>query len=211
MNLGDVLSDAANYTSKLTRRLGDLIILIILNIIPIANIVVVGYAARIIEEGAEEPPKLEKYLELFVKGLKVLFVAALYSIIPMLVVFLGLGLTSVKGLGPLSLAVTGIGMLFLAVGLVFLFVFMVVGAMGIAHMLRTGRIAAAFDIPEVFSLIKSYGVLGYIAWLLVIFVLGLVVAGLASVFYPLGAIAGVFLQVFAARSLYLIYTEASKA
>ncbi len=75
MDIGDNFSDSFNYTKKLFSDGGRLLILIILDIIPVVNWIVVGYSSRVLGEapGSESPPTLEKYGDLFVDGAKVFF------------------------------------------------------------------------------------------------------------------------------------------
>ena len=63
-------------------------ILIVLNIIPIVNWIVIGYAARVLRESpsTETPPKLEKYGEMFVDGAKVTFASLIYMLVPTILI-----------------------------------------------------------------------------------------------------------------------------
>jgi hypothetical protein len=72
LNLSDNLNKAASFTGKVFSDIGNLILLIVLNIIPIVNLIVLGYMAKIIRESPDEPPKLSDYGKLFVDGLLVL-------------------------------------------------------------------------------------------------------------------------------------------
>jgi hypothetical protein len=45
---GNVLSRAIDFSVKLTKDLGNLLILIVLSIIPIVNFIVIGYFAEIV-------------------------------------------------------------------------------------------------------------------------------------------------------------------
>ena len=85
MDLTDNISDAFGYALKLTKNVGNLIILIILNVIPIVNLIVMGYAARVFKEGPEEPPVMERYGEAFIDGLKIIVVVIIYSLVPALI------------------------------------------------------------------------------------------------------------------------------
>ena len=91
MNLGDNFSDSFEYTKKLFSDAGRLIILIVLSIIPIVDLIVIGYQARVLREspGTGTPPKLEKYGELFVDGAKVFFAAVIYMLIPLILIAVG--------------------------------------------------------------------------------------------------------------------------
>ena len=94
MNLADSLSYAADYTRRLFSRLGDLVILTIISIIPIVNLLAWGYFGRIIKESqaSKDPPKVERYTDMFIGGLKVLGAALIWSI-PMIIIITLLALT----------------------------------------------------------------------------------------------------------------------
>ena len=70
--VGENLSNSFEYPKKMFSEAGRLVILIVLNIIPIVDWIVLGYQARVLKEspGTGVPPKLEKYGELFVEGAK---------------------------------------------------------------------------------------------------------------------------------------------
>ena len=63
LNLSGNLSNSFDYAKKLFSDFGRLIILIVLNVIPLVNWIVIGYAARVLRESpsSEVPPKLERY------------------------------------------------------------------------------------------------------------------------------------------------------
>jgi ribosomal protein L40E len=82
MNLEESLSRGFNYTRRLFSRVKDLLILTVINIIPIVNILTLGYAGRVARDNpaSEEPPKLEKWWDMFVDGLKAVFAVVLWAI-----------------------------------------------------------------------------------------------------------------------------------
>lgn len=93
MDIGDNFSNSFDYAKRLFSDGGRLIILIILDIIPIVDWIVVGYASRVLKEapGGENPPKLENYGDLFINGAKVFFVSLIYMIIPLALIGAGIG------------------------------------------------------------------------------------------------------------------------
>lgn len=82
MNLEESLSKGFNYTRRLFYKVKDLLILTIINLIPIVNILTLGYAGRVVRDSpsSEGPPKLEKWWSMFVDGLKAIFAAFLWAI-----------------------------------------------------------------------------------------------------------------------------------
>jgi hypothetical protein len=82
MKLEDSLTKGFNYMGKLFSRAGDLILLTIINIIPILNILTLGYVARVTRDSStsEGPPRLERWWSMFVDGLKVVAAGILWAI-----------------------------------------------------------------------------------------------------------------------------------
>ena len=82
-----------------------------LNIIPIVNLIVLGYTARIIRESPDEPTKLSDYWKLFVDGLLVFIAGLIYAIVPLVVLPAGFLMTGfgLRGFGMASLCSTGSG------------------------------------------------------------------------------------------------------
>jgi len=70
LDLAENLSNSFEYAKKLFTDFGRLIILIVLDLIPLVNWIVTGYAAKVLREspGGDAPPKLEKYGDMFVDG-----------------------------------------------------------------------------------------------------------------------------------------------
>jgi len=84
MDLAENLSNSFEYARKLFSDIGRVVILIILDLIPLVNWIVVGYAARVLKESpaSDAPPKLEKYGDLFVDGAKIFFASLIYMLVP---------------------------------------------------------------------------------------------------------------------------------
>ena len=72
MDLGGIIGNSLEYAKKLFSDIGRLIILIVLDIVPIVNLIVGGYFAKVVRESpsSNEVPKLEGYGQMFVQGLK---------------------------------------------------------------------------------------------------------------------------------------------
>jgi ribosomal protein L40E len=82
MNLEESLSKGFNYTRRLFARVKDLLILTLINLIPIVNILTLGYAGRVTRDSpaSEGPPKLERWWGMFVDGLKAVCAVILWAI-----------------------------------------------------------------------------------------------------------------------------------
>ena len=198
--------------------IGRLIILIGLFIIAIVDLIVLGYEARVLREspGHGTPPKLEKYGELFVDGLKIFFASLLYLLIPLIQVIVGgagmaAGFTSFSGSMVVPAVFVGAtGVVVFLIGLVLLFVLLLILDIGLANMIKTGKFGRAFAFGEIFKIIGGIGCVKYIAWIIVTIIIGAVVYGLSRIPY-IGWIISAIIQpifgVFVFRSLGLLYND----
>ena len=147
MNLSENLGSSFNYAKKLFSEGGRLIILIVLDLIPIVNWIVVGYSARVLREspGTESPPKLGNYGNLFVDGAKVFFASLIYMIIPLILIVAGAAsflasffLIQGQAIAP-GTVFGGTGLVLLLIGIVLAFLFLILLGAGMAHMLKTEK------------------------------------------------------------------------
>jgi len=226
MDLSDNLNNSFAFARKLFSDFGRLIILIVLDIIPIVNLIVTGYASRVLKEspGADSPPKLENYGDLFIDGLKIVIASIIYMLIPLILIVAGFGsffAAMVTGGGPNFMwggftpaymgLLGGTGVVFVLVGLLVAFVMLILLAAGIAHMIKTGKFGKAFAFGEILGIIGKIGWGKYIAWLILIVVLAAIVGAIAGaipyVGWIIAAIIGPALAVFYFRSLGLLYSE----
>ena len=102
MDLGENLNNSFEYTKKMTKEGGKWIILAILNIIPIVNLISLGYYAKAVRESpqSEWPPNLEDYGAMLIQGVKIIIVGFIYMIIPTII--FSLGAATLLGAGMLS-------------------------------------------------------------------------------------------------------------
>ncbi|HDO20939.1 MAG TPA: DUF4013 domain-containing protein [Candidatus Bathyarchaeota archaeon] len=186
MELSENLSKSWEFMTKLTENIGNLIILIILNIIPIVNFTLWGYAARIVREGRrlDKPPRIENYVDMFIDGLRVLLVILLYMAIPLIIGFLGIIIAVILG-----------------------FILLIIGAMGTIHMMKTNSLPKAFAISEILNLIGRTGWGRYIGWLITTFIISIIILAIGSIHWVIAGIIGVFYIVFLAKSAHYIYPE----
>jgi RNA polymerase subunit RPABC4/transcription elongation factor Spt4 len=219
MNLSENLSNSFEFAKKLLSDGGRLIILIVLDIIPIVNWIVLGYAARVLREspGTETPPKLEKYSEMFVDGAKVTFASIIYMLVP--VILIAVGASSLfAGMLPLqgefaapNVVLGGTGVVLLLVGIILGIILLVLLAAGMAHMLKTGKFGKAFAFGEILRIIRGIGWGKYIAWIVVLVIITVIIGGVAGLIpyvgWVISAIISPILSVFIFRSLGLLYNE----
>jgi len=226
LDLSDNLSNSFEYAKKLFSDFGRLVILIVLDLIPIVNWVVVGYAARVLREspGTDAPPKLEKYSELFVDGAKILLASLIYMLIPLILIGAGVGSFvaamimeggpdfMLRQFAPSQMLFFGsTGLVLVLIGVLVAFVMLIVLAGGIAHMLKTGHFSKAFAFGEILGKIGKIGWGKYLAWIVLVAVIAAIVGGITGaipyVGWIISAIIGPALIVFFFRSLGLLYSE----
>ncbi len=214
MKLDKNFTDSINYTRILFTDLGRLLILVILDIIPIVNLVVLGYIGRVIKEppDSKELPPLENYLDLWVQGLKIVVAAIIYMIIPMILVVPFVFLTILAWMAFPSLAVFGwfVAIPMLLIGVLLAFFLAILLAMAIVNMVRKDSFGKAFAIGEILGVIGRVGWGTYILWLVVLFVCMLIVSGIGSIpaiGWILSLIIAPIFGVFVARSASLTYLE----
>jgi len=221
LNLTGNLGNSFEYAKKMFSDVGRLIVLIVLDVIPIVNWIVIGYGARVLREspGSDVPPKLEKYGEMFVDGAKIFFASLIYMIIP--IIFIGAGFASFSAggflqgqmLGPGAMMFSGTGLVLILVGVILAFFFLLVLSIGLAHMVRTGKFGKAFAFGEIFAIIRGIGWSKYVGWAIVVFVIALVVGGIAGAIPYVGWLISIIispvLTVFIFRSLGLLYNESA--
>jgi hypothetical protein len=222
MNLGGNLADSFEYAKKLFSDIGRIIILIVLSIIPIVDFIVIGYEARVLKEspGTGTPPKLENYGELFVGGAKVFFATLIYLLIPLILIVVGgagtfAGLLSLQGpmVAP-AVLIGGTGLVVLLVGIILAILLLIILAVGVAHMIKTGKFGRAFAFGEIFHVIRGVGWTKYLAWFIVVLVIGAVVSAIGQIPFVgwiISAVISPIFGVFVFRSLGLLYNDGAPA
>jgi hypothetical protein len=223
LNLSENLGNSFDYAKKMLSDIGTLIVLIVLDVIPVVNWIVIGYGARVLREtpGSDVPPKLEKYGEMFVDGAKIFFAALVYMLIPAILIGAGVASFSAGGLlqggmvGPGALVFGGTGLVLVMVGAILAFFFLLVLSIGMAYMVRTGKFGNAFAFTEIFGAIRGIGWVNYLGWAIVVFIIAVVIGGITGAIPYLGwlisAIISPALTVFIFRSLGLLYSQSAQS
>ena len=226
MDLAGNLSNSFEYAKKLFGDFGRLVILIVLDLIPIVNWIVVGYAAKVLKEspGADAPPKLEDYGKLFVEGAKIFFASIIYMLIPLIIIAAGIGSFAAgmfmeggpdfmaRGFTPgLMGLLSGTGLVLVLIGALIAFVMLILLAGGIAHMIKTDKFGKAFSFGEILGIIRKIGWGKYLAWIIlaaiIAAIVGAITGGIPYVGWLVSVIIGPGLIVFFFRSLGLLYSE----
>jgi len=223
------LSNSFEYARKLFSDIGRVVILIILDLIPLVNWIVVGYAARVLKEspGSDAPPKLEKYGDLFVEGAKIFFASLIYMLIPLLLIGAGVGsfIAAMLAAGGPDFVSTGFtpsamflfggtGLILVLIGLIVAFLMLIILAAGVAHMIKTGKFGKAFAFSEILGVLGKIGWGRYLAWVILVAIIavivGAVVGAIPYVGWLISAIIGPALIVFFSRSLGILYSEGAR-
>lgn len=215
MDLSQIVGNSFEYAKKLFSDLGRLAILVVLDIIPIVNLIVLGYMTRVVKETpiSLEPPPLREYGDMFIQGLKVAIAAFLYMLVPLILIILGVGafIFGAVGMGMFFPAFGAIGVGLLVVGVILAFAIAIVMAMAIVHMVKNNSFGKAFAVGEILGIVGKIGWGKYILWLIVMFIIAVIVGAVGSI-PAIGWIISLILSpifgVFIARSAGLIYSEA---
>lgn len=148
-----------------------------------------GYIYDVIKygiEGKSELPEFSDIKGLLVKGLRAFVVGLAYSILPMILFFLGLMLTVNESVGA---SVNAIGAIVLLIAIIFAIFASLMEVMALCHMVDKDELSAAFRFKEILGLIKNLGWGRFIGILL----FTVIVIMIISVFFGFifGAIAGI--------------------
>jgi hypothetical protein len=223
MSLSEDLNQAAQYTGSIFQRLGDLLILFIVSIIPIVNFINLGYYARIVRDSpsSRNVPKLERYMDMFVEGLKIIVVVIIWAIvvgiIAAIIAIPIFAFAFFNNFGnPTHFLTAGwilaFGSFFVIFGVIAFFVG-IVAFMGIIHMVKTNSFGKAFAFGEIIGMIGKIGWLRYLAFFVVAFIASAVVGTISGALGPIGWVVGALLSVlvglFISRTIGLLYDNAA--
>ncbi len=223
MDVGEISSNAFKYPLTDFKKILIFGILTILSSLILPGFLILGYFLKIIKssiKGSSELPEFDDWIKMFTDGLKVFVVLFIYSIIPVILILLGvwtvlLPMLSVPGslsvLNP-SLAV-GLGGGTTLIGIVLEIIVSFIIAIAIANMAYHDELGAAFRFSEIIGKIREIGGVDYFIWHIVM----LIIAGAVyfiSFFLVFPLIIGVLLvpllvspyfTMFYARSISLIF------
>ena len=116
-----------------------------------------GYICRVIKYGIGSKYELPEFSDIkgiFLDGLRAFVVGLAYSILPMILFFLGLMLTVNTSVGA---AVNSIGGIILLVAIVFAIFASLMEVMALCNMIAKDNFKAAFEFNEILALIKNIG------------------------------------------------------
>ena len=148
-----------------------------------------GYIYDVIKygiEGKSELPEFSDIKGLLVKGLRAFVVGLAYSILPMILFFLGLMLTVNESVGA---SVNAICAIVLLIAIIFAIFVSLVNVMALCNMVDKDELAAAFRFKEILALIKNLGWGRFIGILLFTVIAIMIISVFFSFIF--GAIAGI--------------------
>ena len=129
-----------------------------------------GYIYKVIKYGIDskyELPDFKDIKEIFLNGIRTFIVGIAYSILPMILFFLGLMLSVNEAVGP---SVNAIGGIIILIAVIFAIFAALMEAMALCNMVAKDDLKAAFEFKEILALIKNIGWGRYIGILLFTFV-----------------------------------------
>jgi hypothetical protein len=182
-----------------------LLILGVILLIPIVNLIGLGYYLKAIRstfEGSNLLPGFDNMVELFINGIKLVIVGLIYAVVPLI----------------LFIIASIFGSLFLWLAILFAMAISIVAFMGIANMVyHNNEIGAALRYQEIIETISVVGWGKYIIWwIILMFILtisGIIVSIIGGVllYYVLGficlAVGYGYLTLFQARSIALTFAS----
>jgi len=203
MSINGNISNSLQYPIK---NWVKLIILGIILIIPIVNLIVLGYYLRIIKStlaGLDELPDFERVGELFIDGIKILIVCIIYAIVPLIFYALSFAFP---------------GSVFFIIAAIFVIIISIFAYMGIANMAYyNSEISAALRYREILDRIATIGWGNYLLWwiilMLIITIAGFIIdiVGGILLFFVLGFLVFLlgysYIVIFQARSVALTFAS----
>jgi len=215
MRLSENFANSFDYSKKLLSDGGRIILLVVLDLIPFASWIVLGYGARVLRDAPNSgaPPKLENYGKMFVDGAKVFFGTFTYMVVPIFLIIMGTAslLESTDVVGTSAKLFKGAGAITVLVGIILFILLLGISGVGIAHMVKTEKFSKIFAFGEIFRIINGIGKVKYLGWVILTGLIALLISGIAASIpymgWLLSALISPFLTVFIFRSLGDLYND----
>ena len=215
MDIGDIVGDAVRYPSQDWKKVVELGVFSLLSIVIIGILFVPGYVLRTLKAtlaGSGELPEFGDWGEMVVDSLKVIIVSIVYSIIPAIVIFIGIfgSIASMQNIGNLVSPVAAIGLLsgVAIIGVILWILFALFQTMAIANMaLYDSDLGAAFRFSEILDLIKSIGYADYIIWFVVMIIISIVIGIIASILGIIPIVGWLIIILVVYPYAYLLYAR----
>ncbi len=207
-DLSSIASKSFDFMAKLFKDVGNLLILIVLNVIPIVNFIVLGYYVRVVRADADEPPKVSDFGGLFIEGLKLVILALIYFIVPIILLAVGGGMALIAGWGSPFWGrrfLAPVAFLFLALAVVLFLVILFFALPAFGLYMRTGDFSKAFAFGEAWDIVRRFGLFNYILFFVLLAVFNAIASAIGSIIPWFGAaIVGVFAMAFSFKAISLL-------
>jgi hypothetical protein len=184
-----------------------------------AMFLLTGYTLRTIKTSINEinePPAFNKWIQMFLDGLKVIFTGILYFIIPGIVLIVGVFLSFDLSSGKFQFTnLSPIAMIVLLIGVLLLALFMFFYEIGLANMAYHNKFEAALNFGEIREVIRKIGWTKYLAFFVILILIN-VISGIMGFILGLIPIIGLiiigfliepYFALIRARAIGLIYKE----
>lgn len=186
MNVSEMVLDSLKFPFSDLKRLLGLGILSVAGVLVIPVIFIMGYNLRIIEysfNGSNGLPPFNKWLDMFVDGLKYLIVMIIYIGIPSIIVSI---ISVIIIMFMLFSGQVSDFHTFLKAWLQILFVLAIVvmavpyllSLIALPHIVKSNKIESAIKFKEIFAIIKNIGWINYISGAVVLIAVTKVVSAL---------------------------------
>jgi hypothetical protein len=201
MQIEEIFSEGIEATRKLLEDAPKLLLLVVLSVIPILNLTLLGYFARVVLSASKDLPEVSDFFGLFVDGIRILLALLIYLLIPIGLILIGVWVTFFSGEFAFGLIISG-AFLSLLIALI--------AAMGIVHMIWNQNFYKVFSFGEIIEIIRTFGWGNYIIWVLTMWVLSIIITAFSQL-TPIGWFFAAFIipffVVFSARTAYMIYSH----
>ena len=199
----DIYKDSIEYSAKDWKTLIILGVFCLFSFLLIPAFLIVGYNYRVINiaingiiNGRDPLPEFDDFISMFIDGVKVVLVQIGYALVPMIIFFIFI-LISSNFSGILSSAITLIGCLLTFIIGIIAFL---MEQMGICHMIyNEGSLSKAFAIKEIKEVIDEIGwfkcLITYIGLIIITLVIFSVVTSIIGLIFMAFGISGSILGV----------------
>lgn len=197
MDIGEIVSDSVMYPSSDWKKVLIMGLLAIISFLIVPIFLFMGYGFRALKSsmaGSEELPDFDEWGEMFIDGLKVFVVGFVYTLIPTIILVIGLwgtfgALMFASATGdPSALAGASIGFIGIIAILISFILYIVLGlisTIGLANMAyNNSELGAAFRFGEIMEIISQIGWVDYIIWFVVMIIISAVgglIAGILNI------------------------------
>lgn len=172
----DIFKDSFGYAGQDIRSLLKLGLLCLFNFLVIPAFLVMGYEYRVIRtavngmiDGDDRLPKFDRFISMFVDGVKIFIVQFVYMIIPVIIGGIISYIGNVMNNGYLSTAGIVVMMVLLIISIFYSF-------LAVPNMIsNNGMVKEGFNIPRLNEIIRNIGIGSYVGFYITVLIINLVI------------------------------------